>query len=71
MSEASGHIQRLAVAKSSYTPSNVSRRLRELAEEGEVEVKYEKNHAYYGYKPEMSDIEWFDSLPDHKPEHVH
>ena len=30
-----------------YTPSGVSRRLRELENEGVLEVQYRKGHAYY------------------------
>jgi DNA-binding transcriptional ArsR family regulator len=44
---ASGDIQRLASEKTSYTPSNVSRRLRELENEGVLEVQYRKGHAHY------------------------
>jgi DNA-binding transcriptional ArsR family regulator len=44
---ASGDIQRLVSEKTSYTPSNASRRLRELAEEGVLEVQLRKGHAYY------------------------
>ena len=32
-----------------YTPQNVGRRMRELENENVVEVRYEKNHAYYRY----------------------
>lgn len=48
---ASGTLQRLVTEKTSYTPQNVGRRLRELAEDGLLEVEYrEKNHAYYRFK---------------------
>lgn len=43
----SGTIQRIAAQKSTYTPSNVSRRLREAAEEGEIQVKIIEGHANY------------------------
>jgi len=43
----SGEIQRIVSEKTSYTPSNASRRLRELAEEGVLEVQLRKGHAYY------------------------
>ncbi len=57
----SGDIQRLASANTTYTPSNVSRRLRELENEGVLEVQYRKGHAWYRAKPTMD--EWFDRLP--------
>jgi DNA-binding transcriptional ArsR family regulator len=44
---ASGDLQRLVMQKTNYTPQNVGRRLRELAEEGVLEVEYRKGHAYY------------------------
>ena len=48
---ASGDIQRAVSNKTSYTAQNVGRRLRELQNEGFVEVQYrEKNHAYYRLK---------------------
>lgn len=49
---ASGDIQRLALENGYYSPSNASRRLRELAEEGLLEVEYRKGHAYYKYNEE-------------------
>ena len=44
---ASGEIQRIATEKTTYTPSNVSRRPRELENEGVIEVTYRKGHAWY------------------------
>lgn len=44
---ASGDIQRLASEKTSYTPRNVSRRLRELQNEGVLEVQIRRGHAFY------------------------
>jgi hypothetical protein len=44
---ASGDLQRLVMEKTSYTPQNVGCRLRELAEEGKLEVMYVRNHAHY------------------------
>jgi DNA-binding transcriptional ArsR family regulator len=71
---ASGDIQRLVTEKTSYTPSNASRRLRELENEGVIEVRYEKNHAYYRHKTSESTaqaiqrgLQWFDSLPGTLP----
>jgi len=46
---ASGTMQRLVADKTSYTPQNVGRRLRELAEDGKLEVKYVKGHAHYRF----------------------
>jgi hypothetical protein len=48
---ASGTLQQLVAEKTTYTPQNVGRRLRELCEDGLLEVEYrEKNHAYYRFK---------------------
>ena len=44
---ASGDLQRLVMENTSYTPQNVGRRIRELAEEGKLEVMYVRNHAHY------------------------
>jgi hypothetical protein len=46
---ASGDIQRLAMDNGFYSPQNSGRRLRELAEEGLLEVEYRKGHAFYKY----------------------
>ena len=46
-----GEIERLVAQKTTYTASNASRRLRELVEDGELEVKYVKGHAYHTYTP--------------------
>lgn len=48
---ASGDIQRLVLMTTSYTPANATRRLRELAEEGELSVEIRDGHAWYSYKP--------------------
>lgn len=67
-----GTMQRLAVQHSTYTPQNVGRRLRELAEEGRIEVKQEKGLAWYRYCPEklvenerrrIEGLKAFDALP--------
>ncbi len=47
---ASGDIQRIVAEKTTYSPQNVGRRMRELQNEGVVEVKYVKNHAHYRFK---------------------
>ncbi len=57
---ASGDIQRLVASKTSYSPQNVGRRLRELVEEKKIEVDYRKGHAWY--KPKISAEAWFDAL---------
>jgi hypothetical protein len=43
----SGDLQRIVAEKTSYTPQNVGRRLRELAQEGKLDVMYVGNHAHY------------------------
>lgn len=43
----SGEIQRVVATATSYSPANVTRRLRELQTEGKVEVVYKKGHAHY------------------------
>lgn len=55
---ASGHLQRLALEKG-YTAQNAGRRLRELVEDGTLEVEYRNphNHAYYRYKPQVRTVE--------------
>jgi len=46
----SGQLQRLVAEKTSYSPQNVGRRLRELAADGILEVQYRRNHAWYRCK---------------------
>lgn len=46
---ASGELQRIVVLHTDYTPRTAVRRLEELAEEGKLDVKYIKGHAYYSY----------------------
>jgi hypothetical protein len=43
----SADLQKLVMERTSYTPQNVGRRLRELAEEGKLEVMYVRNHEHY------------------------
>jgi len=50
---ASGDIQRLAQENGYYSPQNSGRRLRELCEEGKIEVEYRKNHAWYRRKSDI------------------
>lgn len=66
----SGELQRIVAEKTKYTPQNVGRRLRELENEGVVEVRYERNHAFYKFKTEESiadkireSLKWFETLP--------
>jgi DNA-binding Lrp family transcriptional regulator len=47
---ASGDLLRIAAEKTRYSPQNLGRRLRELAQEGILEVQYRNNHAYYRAK---------------------
>lgn len=44
---ASGDLQRLVATETTYSPQNTGRRLRELVNEGEIEVEYRKGHAHY------------------------
>jgi DNA-binding transcriptional ArsR family regulator len=75
---ASGDIQRIASEKTSYTPSNVSRRLRELENANVVEVRYEKGHAYYRYRGQPNvqtlirqGLDWFNALPNEPASRAH
>jgi DNA-binding transcriptional ArsR family regulator len=52
----SGEIQRLVVERTSYTPANASRRLRELAEDGLLKVEQVKGHAHYTYQPTVRKV---------------
>lgn len=70
---ASGDLQRIVAEKTDYTPQNVGRRLRELENEGDVEVKYVRGHAHYRFtgKPSIEQLvekslEWFDALPNYE-----
>jgi len=47
---ASGDLQRIVIQATRYTPQNVGRRLRELENEGVLEVEYRKGHAWYRLK---------------------
>jgi DNA-binding transcriptional ArsR family regulator len=56
----SGELQRLVAQSTKYSPQNVGRRLRELENEGLVEVKYEKGHAHYRATQKAATMEeWF------------
>lgn len=53
---ASGDLQRFVDEKTSYSPQNVGRRLRELANEGVLEVQIRKGHAHYKIKEEAPSL---------------
>ena len=64
----SGEIQRIVAKETTYTPSNCSRRLREMENDSVVEVRYIKGAAEYKYKtakyftnPEL--IDYFNKYP--------
>ncbi len=57
---AKGKLCDLAREHTGATGEHTGRRLRELAEEGLVEVKHIKNHAHYKIK--QDDLAWFESL---------
>jgi hypothetical protein len=70
----SGELQRIVAEKTDYTPQNVGRRLRELENEGVVEVKYVRGHAHYRFIATATvaqriarSLTWFDELPVHQP----
>lgn len=60
----SGDLQRIAAERTSYSPQNVGR-LRELENQGVIEVEYRKGHAWYRGKERSSaaQLEWFERLP--------
>lgn len=47
---AKARIQDVVREYTTYTAENAGRRLRELQEDGELEVKYERGHAFYRFK---------------------
>ena len=47
---ASGHLERLVKEHTTYSAANATRRLRELENEGHLEVKIVKGHAHYKFK---------------------
>jgi DNA-binding Lrp family transcriptional regulator len=66
----SGDLQRIVAEKTTYSPQNVGRRMRELENEGVVEVKYVRGHAHYRYREAESfeaqrqkSLQWFEDLP--------
>lgn len=66
---ASGDLQKLVMQYTTYTAQNVGRRLRELENEGEVEVSYRRGHAYYQARTaaQSPSLEvWFNELPTNR-----
>ncbi len=70
---ASGDLQRIVSSKTTYTPQTTGRVLRQLQEDGVLEVQYRnpKHHAWYRYKqgvdkptgtPNAEMIKWFEGL---------
>ena len=60
---AKGTLCDLARAAVNATGEHTGRRLRELAEDGLLEVKYEKGHAHYRAVPKAPSLEvWFEQL---------
>ena len=64
---AKGVLCDLARDKTGATGEHTGRRLRELENEGLVEVRYKKNHAYYRLKSTVADrvqhdLDWFEEL---------
>ena len=47
----SGEMQRVVRQHTSYSAANATRRLRELGNEGELQVELIKGHAHYRYVP--------------------
>ncbi len=49
----SGELQRIVAKYTSYSPQNTGRRLRELENDGVIEVRYEKGAAIYRIKQKV------------------
>lgn len=64
----SGSLQRLVTAKTSYTASNATRRLRKLQEENIIEVDYRTHngtqHAFYRFLSPQSLVERLNPISD-------
>lgn len=62
-----GEMERMVASRTTYTPDNCGRRLRELAEEGILKVEMRKGHAHYSWNPDQYDpkreLAIFDALP--------
>lgn len=54
---ASPQLEKLVAEKTTYSPSNVSRRLRELREEGKLESKLDRGIAYYRARTLQNDLQ--------------
>jgi DNA-binding transcriptional ArsR family regulator len=60
----SGELQRIVAQSTTYSPQNVGRRLRELENEGLIEVSYEKGHAHYRAVQKAASMDqWWNDLP--------
>lgn len=68
---AKGTLCDLARAKVGATGEHVGRRMRELENEGVVEVKYVRGHAHYKFKSQQTAEQWFDQLPEQQVSHDH
>lgn len=51
-----GELERIASNATSYKPSTISRRLRELAEDGLIARNEEKRTVFYAYQPQKRTI---------------
>jgi hypothetical protein len=54
---AKGALEKLVMEKTNYTAENAGRRLRELENEGILEVQQRRNHAWYRLKEIKSDLQ--------------
>lgn len=52
-----GELERIATQSTTYKPSTVSRRLRELAEDGTLARNEVKGTVYYAYQPQTRQVE--------------
>ena len=51
-----GEVERLVAQRTKYKPSNCSRRLRELHEDGKLERKEVKRTVFYRYLPQKKQV---------------
>jgi hypothetical protein len=54
---AKGQIEKLVVEKTKYTADNAGRRLRELENEGVLDVQQRRNHSWYRIKQAKSGLQ--------------
>ena len=57
-----GEIERLVASHTTYKPSNVSRRLRELAEDGLLVRSEVKGTVFYSYQPQIKRVQKVDII---------